>query len=441
MDLILRMGAHSEKEYFMKLTNTYEGAIIGANLLEATPGASSSFLLKLKGLGKSIYVDPVTHAFSIDFSYLRVEKIDKKTKKKRCETKKSFASLAVAYGEPFSGAIEQRRSVSPDEFKGSVLSRACGAVASYQMQRMRREFESDPELREFADRAPTPSAVIAPYLFVPSGSSSLPTLKANLNLIEGTSSAVKGTPVHAVICADQSILSNDRIHAEYAACVKSSRISAVWLWYSALNEASASLEILNLLRKRVQELSRVTRVTNMHGGYFSLCLSKCGLDSISHSVGYGESRDVLPVMGASAPSVRYHLPPLHRRFGVPDIQRTFRGLGIGSPSEFFGRICDCVVCRGVIAEDLTNFRQFGETYRPRPDAKRDVQTPASAKRARYHFLLARLKERDRVGKATLAELDKRLVAEGAMFRDEDAIASRDKDHIEKWRLALSGREG
>jgi hypothetical protein len=42
----IRLGSHSEKEYLLKTANLFKGVIVGANLLEMTPGATVSLAWK-----------------------------------------------------------------------------------------------------------------------------------------------------------------------------------------------------------------------------------------------------------------------------------------------------------------------------------------------------------------------------------------------------------
>ena len=93
----------------------------------------------------------------------------------------------------------------------------------------------------------------------------------------------------------------------------------------------------------------------MHGGYFSLALCKYGLTGISHGVGYGEQKDVVPVIGQATPTVRYYLPDVHKRFGVPDIQRGFDALDIRTPLDFHRKVCGCVICKGVVSSHCASF--------------------------------------------------------------------------------------
>src|SRR5437867_12625013 len=101
--VVLRLGSHSEKEYFQKMARFFDGVIIGANLLEATPGATASLSLQLGRAGVKVYVDPVTHSFGLPLDSLRsVTSSEKKSKKRKTEgIKRSYRQLADRYGPPF----------------------------------------------------------------------------------------------------------------------------------------------------------------------------------------------------------------------------------------------------------------------------------------------------------------------------------------------------
>ena len=145
----------------------------------------------------------------------------------------------------------------------------------------------------------------------------------------------------------------------------------------------------------------------MHGGYLSALLSKRGMTGFSHGVGYGESKDVVPVIGVVVPVVNYHYPPLHIRTGIAEIERALSELGISDADDFHEKVCDCTVCKGVIAGDLKNLRQFGE-FILKVGNVRESQTPDSAKKCRLHFLLARRKEIDHVSELTAEQLKEEL---------------------------------
>jgi hypothetical protein len=178
--------------------------------------------------------------------------------------------------------------------------------------------------------------------------------------------------------------------------VMDSGCDAAWYWVSNLREEDitpSELENLTYLVDAAQENEFELR--NMHGGFLSALLSKRGLSGFSHSIGYGESKDVFPVSAGALPTVNYHYNPLHTKSSVPDIERGFSTLGIVDADSFHELVCDCSICKGTLKGNLRNFRKFGDMVL-KPNNRRESQTPDSAKRCRFHFLLARKKELDLV---------------------------------------------
>ena len=92
-EIIIRLGSHSEKEYVKTTGRLLDGIIVGANLFEATPGATASLLSKCAGAKMKLryfidpmtyafgsYVDPTTRALRSDLDWIKSEK--KRNKKK-----------------------------------------------------------------------------------------------------------------------------------------------------------------------------------------------------------------------------------------------------------------------------------------------------------------------------------------------------------------------
>jgi hypothetical protein len=175
----------------------------------------------------------------------------------------------------------------------------------------------------------------------------------------------------------------------------------------------------------------------MHGGFFSLALTKYGMRGVSHGIGYGEQKDVVPVIGQSTPTVRYYLPSLARRLAVPDIERAFDALDIKTPADFHSQVCGCAVCRGVVSTTLDEFSAFGDRYFSRPEASRLAQTPAAAKRCRFHFLLSRLQEREDISNRSIEEICDRLRENAERWGEQPSLRSY-SGHLSIWADVLSG---
>ena len=149
--VVLRMGSHAEKEYLEKLGDKFDGLVLGANLVEATPGASASLVVKLCGKKKQLafILDPMTYAYG---SYVDPEmdsdrtdldwiKSEQKTKGKVVRrVKSSYRKLAKRLGAPFHHAIEQDAAVSPADLSTRGAARtASQATLEYQLTRMQEE--------------------------------------------------------------------------------------------------------------------------------------------------------------------------------------------------------------------------------------------------------------------------------------------------------------
>lgn len=430
--VILRLGSHSEKEYIDKTSDYFNGVLVGANLIQATPGASASLLIKLKN--KPYYVDPMTYAFGAyldpatgevrtDLDWIKSEqKVQGKKGQTKRDYKRSYRKLADAFQSPFSSALSRNRALAPPDFQtDQILETACRSVLTYQRDRLREVLRQDPGTATFADDLPQPAALFAPYFYI-EPSSATHWINLNSRLAHASQKHSEGAPIHAVVCGHRDLLTDRPLSDLIISNLRQSGTAGVWLWFSRFDEHSATTQELLALRRWVEQLSPHMSVLNMHGGFYSLALSKLGMAGIAHGVGYGEQKDVVPVIGQSTPTVQYYVRSLHAKYSVPQITRCFSALGISTPDAFLSTICDCVICKAIIGENLNGFAQFGEIHYSTPESQRVSQTPAAAKRCRYHFLLNRVQEREYVKNTNL-----------------DALADNCRAVARKWsRTAIAG---
>jgi len=168
-EVFLRLGSHSEKQYVIKTFRLFHGVLVGANLLESTPGATVSFALNVIGQKKAFAIDPMTYTFGMDLDYIKSETIDRTKGKKttKFSLKKSFVKLAEEFGSPVSNAVEKDRPVKPDDFDEDTTEPFCESIYAYQTGRMRTYFDADVQLQEFSDECPDPNFVFAPYFYIP----------------------------------------------------------------------------------------------------------------------------------------------------------------------------------------------------------------------------------------------------------------------------------
>ena len=215
-EVIIRIGSHAEKEYVLKLAGFLDGVILGANLFEATPGATASLLLALRGEKTTFYLDPMTYAYGAyvdratgrirtDLDWIKSDQTRRDRRGRKISVrdfKRSYRALAERIGQPLTQAVESSSAVSPAVL-GDIRTREqfCKAVAEYQLTRILQEFEGDEELKNFVHDAPRPDAVLAPYFYVePEHTDEW--LELNLQLMRATVELKLGVPVHGVLCAD-----------------------------------------------------------------------------------------------------------------------------------------------------------------------------------------------------------------------------------------------
>jgi hypothetical protein len=441
-EVYLRLGSHAEKQYVLKTFHLFSGVLFGANLLESTPGATVSFAIKVGGKGKRFAVDPMTYTFGMDLEYIKSETMDR-TAKRAGATKKglkrSFAKLAQEYGAVIERSVKKDRPVNPDDFDDDSIRDLCESTYTYQGERMLTYFDADVQLQQFANECPSPDFVFAPYFYIPYRAGGWRKWhELNLKLVSAFADIDGEIEKHGVICIDQYVLDNEEDFLRICEKFLDADVPAFWLWLSALTEEKISDSRVRTLTKVVKMFAEADRkLYNMHGGYLSALLGKQGLTGFSHGVGYGEGKDVVPVVGVVVPTVNYHYPPLHIRTSILEIERALSELGISDTDDFHEKVCDCTVCKGVLAGDLKNLRQFGE-FILKIGNQRESQTPDSAKKCRLHFLLARRKEIDHVAEFTAAQLKQELgdaATEYAALPGYLTLQAKSR-HLNTWAKAL-----
>jgi hypothetical protein len=430
--LIIRMGSHAEKEYILKLNKKFDGIIIGANVVEATAGATASLLgQKLK---LPYYIDPMTYVFGCNLDGIRSEQ--KRNKKIVLDYKRSYKSLAQELGSLFVSVLERGVSISLQDISQSNMETICKDVIKYQLSRIRQEFMKDEAYKSYANLIPDVAGVFAPYFYISSDSSK--DWNAFVAFSKLSVDIKPSVSVYSVLCTDIKFLVNDNLIEKAIKEIPETGIKGVWLWFSKFDEWDINEDYLKGLKKLVEGLSRNgLEIYNRHGGYFSLILNKVGMTGISHGVGYGEKKDVLQIEGPpNAPVVNYYLQDIHKRCGVPDIEYCFNAMNVKSPLDFYEKICDCVICKGVVESSILDFKKFGEDHYATSESKRPTQTAAAAKRCRFHFLINRIKEKEFIAANDLQTIVGQLNVAQEKWNGQITIAKH-KVHLERWIKAMS----
>ncbi|MBC8554719.1 MAG: hypothetical protein H8D23_34340, partial [Candidatus Brocadiales bacterium] len=378
------------------------------------------------------YIDPVTYVFGCALDGIKSEQ--KRNKKTVIDYKRSYKKLASELGDIFLNALENNTPVIPDDFTGYILREVCQNVVEYQLKRLHAEFEKDEEYKGYASSVPSPAGVFTPYFFI----SSSDWLELFLRLSKTTADIKPGLSVYSVLCADYERLTETSFIDKIVNELPKTGVTGVWLWFSKFDEWEVQEKYLSAFKVLAQQLSeKGLEVYNKHGGYFSLALNKFGMNGISHGVGYGEKKDVLQIKGPpNAPMVRYYMPDIHKRIGTLSIERCFEDLEIATPQDFHDKICSCVICKGVVKNSKLDFQQFGDVHHATAKSKRESQTPAAAKRCRFHFLMNRISERGFIEKSELSAIIQEISNSQEKWKEQPTVVN-DCNHLARWKTVLS----
>lgn len=437
--IVMRLGTHAEKDYVLRTHRNLGGLMVGANLLEGTPGATTSLLIKHNDIG--YYIDPMTHAFGPyydrnddivrrDLDWIKSEQLRQKIPVR--EIKRSYLRLAERYGGSFQASIDKKISIEPVGLSHDSCLEIAKSVVGYQISRLALEFQQDPLLQTLADSVPLPKLAFAPYFYVePRQFRDI--FATNLALIEA-SKEVNTEEIGAIFCFDHTVLKESSEVDYIISGISKVGIKKVWLWFSRFDEHVADVGQLSNYTRVVRQLAENGKdVYSLHGGYYSLCLSFVGLKGISHGVGYGEQKDVMPVIGQSIPTVRYYVPPVHKKMGLAELQRCMASLHIDTSKLFKEAICDCAICSGVIQDDVRNLKDYFDQRLASVTSKRPAQTPEAAKKSRYHYLFSRFKEVKILGQSSYRDILKELECAEKSWGKQPAV---DLGHLSRWLTVL-----
>ena len=257
-----------------------------------------------------------------------------KNNKGRNIIKKSIQGLINSYGNPIDKVIKSGRILIASDFDNKNISPFCKRVIDFQLNTIKKqESESDvseyyeflKEKKKISSKSLLPSVVIAPYFYLHDYDYD-EWLNLNMKCIESSISIMKGNSIGlaAELVLSQETLLDEKKMKVIINAYNSINVDKIFLWIDSFSEHETSINSLFHYKSFLKNINKP--VINLHGD-FSLLLRKTGvclnLIGVTHGLGYGEERSVVPV-GGGVPTARL-LPPLHKRLIFRNALRSVEG--------------------------------------------------------------------------------------------------------------------
>lgn len=424
----IRLGTHAEKDYLLRAHAWFDAVVLNANLVQAAPASLGVFLMELRDKNKTYFIDPVTYAFALSpHLLLRRDSIQAS----RANLKRTFQGLAPRYGRVVNQHAGER-ALQPDDFVADAdKEEFCRCVLDYQKERVN-EGLRESEYFIMSELEPVaPAKLVAPYFHL---SGEVEWLELNIEL---ASIACQMEPtVWVALCLDSFLLFSEEAVDDLVEAYKELETSGFLVWASDFTEERANVDQIQGLRRLVNGLSQdgKKQVVNMFGGYFSCLLAEHGLTGVSHGLGYGERRDIEPVLGGGIPPAKYYLPAIHKDIRMDQFAAIAQRL---DSSSFQQEVCDCVICSGLLRQGMDALiQQYTDTIiRVSNNRYREVATPQVRRLTRFHYLSNKNLEFKRVRDVQHADLLDELDWGYQRFGGE--LGSPSVAYLRTWRRALA----
>jgi hypothetical protein len=430
---LLRMGTQAEKDYFRLGSTLYDTLVLNANLVEASPSSTAIFVAVTR---KPFVIDPVTYAFALSPRLL----LSARPRKEQARpARATFVALASAFALP--AELVGKRELSPRDFNVPTrIGDFTDAVYSYQRSRLVEALENDSAFLfdDAGDRvgAARPRDIVVPY-FVDDLAGTWRQLNLQLLRTVGQSPA-EG---YAGVLAFQSRLSTQYGVAQLALDYGDSPTRRMFVWPTDLDEHAAPVSLLRDYAYLISQLASAGKSPiSAYGGFFALLLAFRGMSGVTHGVGYGDKRDLEPVVGGGLPPARYYVRGLRDSVGMGEVPVIAEGL---SDDEFRERVCNCVICDALLNKGGVAglVQELTETELRRTPTKGTVEVATARvyRMARFHFLANRADEVAFVRQAVDWDDVARQVRSEAQWVG-DRLGSGAVGHIDRWLTAANPAE-
>ncbi len=424
---IVRMGTHAEKEYLSATPGLFDGLLFNANLVEASKAATAVFATTQQA---AFSIDPVTYSFGLDPRFLLAT-----GKKKGLAVKSTFSALADHFALP-QGFLGKRPLV-PADLSDPILGDVVSRVVAYQRDVLADSLTEDAAFLlgdlEARVAAALPEWTFAPYFVNDYRQDWLPINMRSLELAE----AEPGPEVAAILAYDTRRADHEYLLST-AMAYGNAQSHTVFVWASNLDEHRSDMTPLRDYATLVRQLaSQGQRPIAAYGGFFGMLLSFRGMAGITHGVGYGDRRDLEPVVGGGLPPATFYVRAVRDAVSVGDL--TFLAADL-SEADFRRWICTCTICdgllsRGGVAGLIAALTETDDHVSEKGNLV-SIATPRVYQLTRFHYLLNRSEEVRWVGSSDLQTIALELRAGQDWAAERLGRAA--VGHIERWLDVVNG---
>lgn len=448
---LLRYGTNAWQKHFHLngSENLYDAMVINANMIAFSPDTISTFIVK-KTVKKPFFIDPITHAFQHNQSFI----CDSSGKK----IKKSISKLILAYWDCLKDkiCIEDNKDLLPNkrleitDIDDSFINSFTENVLKFQKEVSKSKKaddykwyieyvnQEDPSLN--IDMELKPTLLVAPYFYL-----DINWLDINIKLVNKAKELEPTEKIFAQIVLDKKIIEraamgDDKVFKSIISAYKKSSADWFLIWidnYSEHDEVSVSLEkYVEFVRDLKDDSNK--EIISLYWSYFSIILTKLGiLNWVCHWLEYGESRAVIPVWGG-IPTAKFYFYPLHKRINESEM---FRFLSTSWTQNFINDVCDCGICNNLMNPySIENFSMnFWNTETSVTKSRsgfitRHYPSTTTKENSLKHYLCMKKKEFDFIDWNDLQQIKTQL--EESSDKYDKYFNQNDISHLSEWKKAI-----
>ncbi|HUU78661.1 MAG TPA: hypothetical protein VMX55_09955 [candidate division Zixibacteria bacterium] len=329
-----RFNVTSEQSILKEQKDDYFGLTISAHLALFYKKFFSTYL---RELDKPFFIDTVTYVFARDLT--NTKKIDKDGE---LSLKKSYQKL-IDYCDGNIKAILDKREFIPKDFfdnNGLLINEFTEKIISLQ-----KDFFSFKSVKSFDkyDKILGKKTgqlkllfLTAPYFYFESIND--PWYKISLNMAQQALTIKDDFELYVILCFSKDMLLHESSITKMIDDF--SGFDGYIFWISDFNEKEMTLNYLTSLISFIKKIAAKEKpVFNLYGEYFSLILSKMGLNGYSRGLGFSENKFIDACVTGGGQPKRFYSPLLHYSVSETNIVQLY--------SIFPRLLCDCYTCQSI----------------------------------------------------------------------------------------------